>query len=146
MNQLIEATLRDSADILTSLGYATGYSAGHDLPPIYIDFKQLSYCLRTLLQNDINGVGADLSIAISSQKEDDRVIIRIEDRSRHISQTELDHLLVPFSETRDLGAGLGLALCKTMLEKQGIPFVALADENSGIHYTITLPTSKEEHS
>ena len=146
VNQLIEATLRDSADILTALGYATGYSAGHDLPPIYIDFKQLSYCLRTLLQNDINGVGADLSIAISSQKEGDRVIIRIEDRSRHISQTELDHLLVPFSETRDLGAGLGLALCKTMLEKQGIPFVALADENSGIHYTITLPTSKEEHS
>ena len=86
----------------------------------------------------------DLSIGISSQGGEGCVIIRIEDCSRHISQAELDHLLVPFSETRDLGAGLGLALCKTMLEKQGIPFVALADEYSGIHYTITLPTSKEE--
>jgi signal transduction histidine kinase len=145
VNQLIEATLRDTADMLTSLGYATGYSPGQDLPPVYIDFKQLSYCLRTLLQNDINGIGTELSIAISTQKEDDRIIIRIEDRSRHISQAELNHLLTPFAETRDLGAGLGLALCKTMLEKQGIPFVALADEYSGIHYTITLPTSKEEH-
>jgi signal transduction histidine kinase len=146
VNQLVEAALRDTADMLTSLGYATGYSHGHDLPPVYIDFKQLSYCLRTLLQNDINGIGADLSIAISSQNGENCVIISIEDRSRHISQAELDHLLVPFSETRDLGAGLGLALCKTMLDKQGIPFVAQADEYNGIHYTITLPTLKEEQS
>ena len=144
VNQLVEATLRDTADILTSLGYATNYSSGHDLPPVYIDFKQLSYCLRTLLQNDLNGIGTDLSISISSQTGEDCVIIRIEDRSRHISQSELDHLLVPFSETHDLGTGLGLALCKTMLEKQGIPFVAQADEQNGIRYTISLPTSKEE--
>ena len=146
VNQLVEAALRDTADMLTSLGYSTNYSPGHALPPVYIDFKQLSYCLRALLQNDLNGIGADLSISISSQKGEDFVIIRIEDSSRHISQAELDHLLVPFSETSDLGAGLGLALCKTMLEKQGIPFVALADEYSGIHYAITLPTSKEEQS
>ena len=144
VNQLVETALRDSADILTSLGYATGYSPGHDLPAVYIDFKQLSYCLRTVLQNDINGIGEDLSIVISSQSVQDGVILRIEDRSRHVSQAELDHLLVPFSETRDMGAGLGLALCKTMLEKQGIPFVAQADLHEGIRYTITLPTRKEE--
>ncbi len=144
VNQLVETALRDTADILTSLGYATGYSPGHDLQPVYIDFKQLSYCLRTVLQNDISGIGTDRTIAISSQSCEDCVIIRIVDRSRNISQAELDHLLVPFSETRDLGAGLGLALCKTMLEKQGIPFVAQADEHEGIRYTITLPTRKEE--
>lgn len=144
VNQLVETALHDTADSMTAQGYATSYSPGHDLPPVYIDFKQLSYCLRTVLQNDINGIGTDLSIAISSQSGDDCVIVRIEDGSRLVSQTELDHLLVPFSETRDLGAGLGLALCKTMLEKQGIPFVAQADVHQGIRYTITLPTRKEE--
>ena len=143
-NQLVETVLRDTSEILTSLGYTTGYSPGNDLPPVYIDFKQLSYCLRTMLQNDINGIGAERSIAISTRSGEDCVILRIEDRSRHISQAELDHLLVPFSETRDLGVGLALALCKTMLEKQGIPFVAQADEQDGIRYTITLSTRKEE--
>jgi len=146
VNQLIEATLRDTADALASLGYATGYSPGFDLPPVYIDFKQLSYCLRTILQNDISGISSDLSIAISSQRGEGSVIIRIQDHSKHISQAELDHLLVPFLETRNLGVGLGLALCKTMLEKQGIPFTAVADEGSGISYSITLPTNKEEQS
>ncbi len=144
VNQLVETALRDTADILMSQGYATGYSPGQDMPLVYIDFKQLSYCLRTVLQNDITGIGSDRSIAIISEGREDCVILRIEDRSRQISQTELNHLLVPFSETRDLGAGLGLALCKTMLEKQGIPFVAQADEQNGIRYTITLPTCKEE--
>ncbi len=146
VNHLIEATLRDTADALMSLGYATGYSPGHDLPTVYIDFKQLSYCLRTLLQNDINSIGGDLSIAISSQSGEGSVIIRVQDRSRHISQAEMDHFLIPFSETRDLGVGLGLALCKTMLDKQGIPFTAVADEHNGIYYSITLPTRKEEQS
>ncbi|MGB9080365.1 MAG: GAF domain-containing sensor histidine kinase [Desulfuromonadaceae bacterium] len=144
VDQLVESALRDTSDVLTSLGYATSYTSGHDLPPVYIDFKQLSYCLRTMLQNDVTGLGEDRSIAIISQSGEDGVILRIEDRSRHISQAELDRLLVPFSETCDLGTGLGLALCKTMLEKQGVPFVARSDGRDGIRYTITLPTRKEE--
>jgi signal transduction histidine kinase len=144
VNQLVDSALRDTADALTSLGYSTSSSPGQNLPPVYIDFKQLSYVLRTVLQNDITGIGADRSIAISSQCGEDCVIVRVEDHSRLISQADLDHLLVPFSETMELGAGLGLALCKTMLEKQGIPFVARADGHEGILYTITLPTRKEE--
>jgi len=144
VNQLVETALRDSADMLTSLGYAIRYMPGHALPPVYIDFKQLSYCLRTVLQNDINGNGTDRTIAIHSRSDENCVILRIEDRSRLISQEELDRLLVPFSETSDLGAGLGLALCKTMLQKQGIPFDAQSDLNDGIRYNITLPTLKEE--
>lgn len=144
ITQLVETVLRDTADMLLSQGYTTSYEADHALPAVYIDFKQLSYCLRTVLQNDIDASGCDRMISISSQSGDGCVILRIEDRSRLISQAELDHLLVPFSETRDLGAGLGLALCKTMLEKQGIPFVAQADADNGIRYTITLPTGKEE--
>ncbi|MDD2898601.1 MAG: histidine kinase dimerization/phospho-acceptor domain-containing protein [Desulfuromonadaceae bacterium] len=146
VNQLIETALHDTADTLTSQGYAIGYSPGHDLQAVYIDFKQVSYCLRTILQNDVNGIGDDLTIAISSRNGENGVILQIEDRSRHVSQAELEHLLVPFSETRDLGAGLGLALCKAMLEKQGIPFVVQADVKEGIRYAITLPTRKEEQS
>lgn len=145
VNQLVETALRDTAEVLMMRGYASGYySPEHDLPAVYIDFKQLSYCLRTVLQSDICGMGEDRTVAISSYRSRESVVIRIEDRSRTVSQAELDHILVPFSETRDLGAGLGLALCKTMLEKQGIPFEARAVPEAGIIYTIKLPTHKEE--
>ncbi|MDD2366549.1 MAG: GAF domain-containing sensor histidine kinase [Desulfuromonadaceae bacterium] len=146
VNQLIETALRDTSDLLTAEGYGTIYTPGDHIPPVYIDFKQLSYSLRTILQSDISGVGEDKTITITSENRESGVVLVVKDRSRNITQAELDHLLIPFSETRDLGAGLGLALCKTMLEKQGIPFLAIADEPEGIRYIITLPTHKEEQS
>jgi signal transduction histidine kinase len=143
VGQLIDTALREASDQLTSLGYATEFSSDNDLPPVYIDFKQISYCLRTMLQSDIDGIGEDKTIVISAHRSGNSVILRVEDRSHRISQADLDRLLIPFSETRDLGAGLGLALCKAMLEKQGVPFEALADPHKGTVYTIALPNHKE---
>ncbi len=146
VNQLVGTVLRDTGDTLGSLGYVTSFDRGHDLRPAYIDFKQLSYCLRSVLLNDITASGDERTIDITVANGDDSVILVIEDRSRRITQAQLDHYLIPFSETRDLGTGLALVLCKTMLEKQEVPFSAIADEQAGICYTIKLPTRKEEQS
>lgn len=143
-NHLVEGVIRDSGEALQSRGCACGFSAGQDLPPVYIDFKQISYCVRTILLSNIDGAMERGNIGISTYPGGDGVVIRIEDRSRRISQQELDTLLMPFSSTQDLGAGLGLALCKTMLEKQGLPFSAESLPEVGIVYTITLPIRKEE--
>ncbi len=146
VNQLVKTVLRDTGEALSLLGYVTDFEPGDDIKSVYIDFKQLSYCIRSVLQNDIAISGDDRSISISARNGDGCVLLAIEDRSRHITQAQLDHFLVPFSETRDLGTGLALALCKTMLEKQEVPFTATADEQAGICYTILLPTRKEEQS
>lgn len=143
-NHLVEGVIRDSSEALQARGCTCGFSAGQDLPPVYIDFKQISYCVRTILLTNIDGVMDSGIIGISTYPGNDGVVIRIEDRSRSISRQELDTLLTPFSSTQDLGAGLGLALCKTMLEKQGLPFSAEPLPEEGIVYTITLPIRKEE--
>ena len=143
-NYLVESAIRDTNEAQWARGCTCGFSAGHDLPPACIDFKQISYCLRTILQSDIDNSVEHGVIGISTSLEGDAIVIRIEDRDRRVSQEELDAMLTPFSSTQDLGAGLGLALCKTMLDKQGIPFSAEALPDSGVIYTIILPTRKEE--
>jgi hypothetical protein len=70
----------------------------------------------------------------------------MEDKGRTVSPEELDALLTPFTITHTMGSGLGLALCRTMLEKQDIPFIVIAPPGGGISYTITLPTRKEDQS
>jgi len=143
-NYLVESAIRDTAEAQRARGCSCGFSAGHDLPPACIDFKQVSYCLRTILQSDIDVAAEYGVIGISTSLEGDAILIRIEDRSRCLSQDELDVLLTPFSSTQDLGSGLGLALCKTVLEKQGIPFSAEPLPEGGIVYKIILPTHKED--
>ena len=144
INQLVETALHDSADTLRTSGYQSTFSAGSELPPAYIDFKQVSYCLRTIIQCDLNGAGRERLMDIHTRRVDDTIVIRIQDHGRYISQEELDAILVPFSSTQEMGAGLGLALCKTMLEKQGIPLNAQTVPKDGIIFTIILPIRKEE--
>jgi signal transduction histidine kinase len=144
VNYLVESVVRDTGEAQRSRGCGYGFAAGHDLAPAYIDFKQVSYCLRTIVQADIDGTVAGSIIGISTYQEGDAIVIRIEDRSRRIAQDELDAMLTPFSSTQDLGAGFGLALCKTILEKQGVPLAAVSLAEGGVLYTVTLPTRKEE--
>jgi K+-sensing histidine kinase KdpD len=61
-----------------------------------------------------------------------------------VAQENLDKLLTPLAISHDMGTGIGLALCRTMLEKQGIPLAVTAPPEGGITYTIILPTRKEE--
>ena len=143
-NYLVEGVIRDTAELQQSNDCTCGFSIGHDLPSTYIDFKQVSYCLRTILQSVIAESHEHRVIGVSTSLEGENIAIRIEDRSRSISPEALDAMLTPFSSTEDLGGGLGLALCKTMLEKQGIPFNAELLPEIGLIYTIILPSQKED--
>lgn len=141
-NYLVESVISDINETLQGRGSICSFNAGQDLPSTYIDFKQISYCLRTILLSNIDD---GTNIGISTYRDNDCIMIRIEDRVSRKTQAELDAMLMPFSSTHDLGAGLGLALCKTMLDKLGLPFSAESVADDGIIYSIKLPIRKEEY-
>ena len=145
VNQLVETAIRDVQEMLLQRGCECRFAAVESLPQAYIDIKQVSYCLRTLIVNDIEGRTGEIITVFVSQ-DDEYIRISIEDKGRKVSEEELEALLTPFSITHDMGTGLGLALCRTMLEKQGIPLIVVAPPDGGITYTIKLPTRKEEQS
>ncbi|WP_367618998.1 histidine kinase dimerization/phospho-acceptor domain-containing protein [Pelotalea chapellei] len=145
VNQLVESSIRDTSDRLRAWGCESTFIPDTSLPPVFIDYKQVSYCLRTMIISDIDGHEGG-KIDISTYLDGDNVIVHAVDTSVRLSQEALDAMLVPFSTTLELGNGLGLALCKTMLEKQGIPFNAQLLPEKGVEYIITLPTRKEEQS
>jgi len=143
VNQVVETAIRDVQEMLLQRGCECRYDPVNGLPHAYIDIKQVSYCVRTLIINDIEGrTGEIISVYVSETGGD--IQISVEDRGRKVSEDELEALLTPFAITHDMGTGLGLALCRTMLEKQGIPLIVVAPPEGGITYTIKLPTRKEE--
>jgi signal transduction histidine kinase len=143
VNQVVETAVRDVQEMLIQRGCQCSFEPNTTIPYAYIDIKQVSYCVRTLILNDIDGRTGE-KIRIQAAQHNSDIQISIEDSGRIVSQEELDALLTPFAITHDLGTGLGLALCRTMLEKQGIPLIVIAPPEGGITYTITLPTRKEE--
>jgi len=142
-NQLVETSLRDIQERVLAQDYTCRLHAGERLPPVYIDFKQTGYCIRNILLSTIDGLQNGI-IDISTVLSGDRVEIRIVDHNRVLSEEELEALLTPFTETREMGSGLNMALSRSMLEKQNIPLLVVAPPEGGVTFTITLPTHKEE--
>jgi signal transduction histidine kinase len=142
VNQMVESVIKDLQGMLQQKGCSCSFITDPGLPHVYIDIKQVSYCLRTLIINEIDGSSGE-SIRIQAIRHEDSIRVSIEDNARSLSQEELDLLLTPFAITHDMGTGIGLALCRTMLDKHGIPLDVLAPPEGGITYTITLPTKEE---
>jgi signal transduction histidine kinase len=143
VNQVLETAIRDLQDLFMQRSCECKFEPDTSIPHAYIDIKQISYCLRTLIISDIEGRTGEI-IRIQAIQHNDTIHVSIEDRDRKVSQEELDSLLTPFAITHDMGTGLGLALCRTMLDKLEIPLIVIAPPEGGITYTITLPTRKEE--
>jgi hypothetical protein len=143
VNQMIETAIKNLQEVLLQKGCACSFEPGSGLPRAYIDIKQVSYCVRTLVINEIDGRCGD-NVRIRSFGQGESIQVSIEDRGRSVTQESLDMLLTPFAITHDMGTGIGLALCRAMLEKQGIPLAVTVPPEGGILYTITLPVRKEE--
>ena len=143
VNQMVETVIKDLQGLLQQKGCECRFEPDTSLPHAYIDIKQISYCLRTLIINEFDGRSGE-TVSIRTSGQDDSIRLSIEDTGRTVAQEELDALLTPFAITHDMGTGFGLALCRTMLEKQGIPLAVTAPPEGGITYTIILPTRKEE--
>ena len=145
VNQLVDASLREIQDFLLEQGSSCSFEQQAGLPLAYIDFKQVAYCVRTLIMDSLEGRSGE-RIVVHIDEHGGSIRITMEDKGRTVSPEELDALLTPFTITHTMGSGLGLALCRTMLEKQDIPFIVIAPPGGGISYTITLPTHKEDQS
>lgn len=143
-NQLVEAALRDVQERVIAQDYTCRFYAAEQLPAVYLDFKQTSFCIRTILLNTIDGLQGG-SIDISTRNEGTQVAVQIIDRTRILSEEELEALLTPFTETREMGSGLSMALSRSMLDKQQIPLLVVAPPEGGVTYRIILPTRKENH-
>jgi len=143
VNQLVETAQREIQDRLIRQDFTVHFHPGQDLPPVWVDYKQTAYCIRTILLEDIDGQEHG-EITISVEQQGSEICLRIEDKGRKLNEDELEAMLTPFSETCQMGSGLSLALCRSMLDKLNIPFLVVAPPEGGVVYTIKLPTRKEE--
>lgn len=72
--------------------------------------ESLKHILINLLSNAIDAIEENGSIDIIAFKEDDKVILRIQDTGKDLSEDEIDNIFNPFYTTKDPDKGTGLGL------------------------------------
>lgn len=110
---------------------------------IFVDRVQIQQVLINLIRNAIDAMLASVSKSLTIRSEaapDDLVTITIEDTGSGISESVAEQLFQPFVSTKEAGMGIGLSICRDIVEAHGghIWFEPRPDGGTIFHFT--LPT------
>jgi len=114
---------------------------------LYADKNMLLLVLRNLISNSIKFTNKNGCVKISAEQAKDSVEIIIEDNGIGISEADLKQLLridVYHSTTgtaNEMGTGLGLILCKEIIEKHSGSIKIESKLNIGTRIIIQLPVN-----
>ena len=117
-----------------------------DLPPVLADRQRIVQVLNNLLANAARHSPDSAAIRIAAQRDGVHVAVSVSDEGRGIAPERLRHLFRKYPAAGDredgLGGGLGLAICKGLVEAHGGRIRA---ESGGVglgaRFTFTLPVA-----
>lgn len=114
----------------------------------WVDGLQLQQVLFNLLLNARSALAASRSgkIAVSAKREGDRVILAVHDTGPGVPAAMLGHLFDPLQTSKPTSrkgrsrcAGLGLALCRDLIEENGGTIGVTSEAGAGTTFMIVLP-------
>jgi PAS domain S-box-containing protein len=100
------------------------FEASSDLPPVRGDRVQLQQVVLNLLVNAFDAVKncpvPDRQVIVRVEREGARMLkVTVRDRGTGLSGDALDKIFQPFYTTRQDGLGMGLAICRSIIEAHG---------------------------
>ena len=114
----------------------------HDLPVVMIDKIQIQQVVLNLMRNAIEAMEQserrELSIVIRLTEDDDLEIAVIDTGPGLAPQVQAQ-LFQPFVSTKQTGMGLGLSICRTIVEAHGGRLTAAANPGGGTVFRFILP-------
>ncbi|MCP2125720.1 UNVERIFIED_ORG: PAS domain S-box-containing protein [Bradyrhizobium japonicum] len=122
-----------------------------DLPRICGDRIQLQQVLINLVVNGIEAMHANVDrpreLAIrSSRTDDDRLLLTVTDRGVGLGKDVKERIFTPFFTTKSGGLGMGLSICRSIIEAHAGRLSAIQNEGSGATFQIALPLPHKDTS
>jgi PAS domain S-box-containing protein len=147
VNLLITEVCRLMADEVGSKHTRIETDLEPDLPAVALDRVQVQQVLVNLIRNGIEAMGAVFDRARSLQVRscrDGRDLIRVEVRDFGTGFRDNERVVEPFFTTKQYGMGMGLAICRSIVESHGGQLCTSNHEVRGAIVAFTLPVSARE--
>ena len=118
------------------------------LPPVETDQMRLEKIIHNLVDNAAKYSPAGAEIGVSVKKDSDYLLIGVSDQGKGISADEQGKLFQSFerldeTSTTMPGLGLGLLVCKRLVEAQGGKIWVESEPGKGSTFRFTLPLTHQ---
>jgi signal transduction histidine kinase len=115
------------------------------LPPLLVDRIQLQQVMRNLIMNALEAMDAVIDRAPvltvkSTAHDSESVLITVEDSGTGIEPKDMRRIFDSFFTTKPRGMGMGLAICRSIIESHGGSLSASPSHPHGTVFRVILPT------
>jgi PAS domain S-box-containing protein len=118
------------------------------LPLVYGDRVQLQQVILNLIINAIEAMSGVAEIPrtllISTARAEPGIRVAMRDSGPGLDPASLEHLFNAFYTTKSGGMGMGLAICRSIIEAHDGQLYASANEPRGAVFQFTLPLPRDE--
>ncbi len=120
-----------------------------DVPLLSLDKEAISQAFNNLLDNAVKFSPDKKEIQVRVKRDEDNVIIEVEDEGVGIPQNALDKIFDKFYQSRSAlqhsvkGTGLGLTLAKHIIEAHGGRISVQSQVGQGSTFSLIFPINRE---
>jgi len=113
----------------------------------FVDAAQMTRVFENIIKNAIEAMPRGGQLEIKSERVNNSLKITLRDTGEGISKENMSKLGTPLFTTKAKGVGMGLAICKRLIETHGGSISVDSKEKVGTCVTVTVPIGleKKEH-
>lgn len=112
-----------------------------EVPPILADQHQIPLVFQNLIRNARDAMSSGGRITVTAAHSNDRVTVRVADTGSGIENAIIGRIMEPLFSTKARGMGLGLSICKAIVEKNDGDITVESEVGEGSTFTVTLKAS-----
>lgn len=141
----LDALVREAAKLglagAAERNIATSFAIAPGAGPVLVDRVQIQQVLVNLMRNAIEAMGMNGGgrLLIRAMPADGLAHIVVADEGPGLSPEVADRLFEAFASTKSEGMGLGLSICRTIVEAHGGRIWAAPRTGGGTEFHFTLP-------
>jgi len=109
------------------------------LPRIRSDRNKIRQVFQYLILNAMAAVDKDPEISLMTQADQHGILITIRDNGPGISKEDMEKIFDPLFTTKPGKAGLGLTICREMLDELGGSITVESFSGRGASFSVELP-------
>jgi signal transduction histidine kinase len=145
LNNLIRDVFKLTDVDLRMQGVSIDLALRSELPPVLVNMGQIRQVMLNLIFNAAEALSAIsdrpriLRIGSDVTQDNCGVFIAVEDSGTGVDEKDIERIFEPFFTTKPAGTGVGLAICRSIIEAHGGKLLASRNTPYGMIFRIYLP-------